>query len=332
MSILSGLLFLVTSVMYIATVAIASDLHGSDAAGNGMAQGFGLVAAIAQWVFLGTLVVLAAMRGTAPSWVTVCGPVAGIAAAASVFAGFNLLADNFYRAKWPMVVVAVPPLLILALVTWQLSGTLRNLLPAPAFPIALFTGVAILAALPWPSTIYRAKNRSRDLEAYAAAAPQREQQQKDVEREKLLSLTPESPLRDWLEFTGDPELRAEAFAGIRKSPRRQSDAEQMFRMGFHYLLMYLPDLDLQSTAPVCEGSKRCLQEIAREMHPNPNSHGPIYFHDSQRIWEYRAGLEWLVKHGCNCGPEIDELDEVAHQYQDTPERQKFLDFLAGLRQ
>jgi hypothetical protein len=332
MSILTGLLFLLTIAMYIATVAIASDLHGSDAAGNGMAQGFGLIAAIALWVFLGALVVLAGVRGTASSWVNICGPVAGIAAAASVFAGFNLLADNFYRAKWPMVAVAIPPLLILALVAWQLSGALRNVLPAPAFPIALFTCVAILAVLPWPSTIYRSTNRWRDLEAYAAAAPQREQEQKDLERAKLRSLTPESPLREWLEFTGDPDLRAEAFAGIRKSPRRQADAEEMFRTGFNYLLMYLPELDLQLTKPVCEGSKRCLQEIVRDMRRNPNDHGPIYFHDALRIWEYRAGFAWLVKHGCNCDPEIDQLDEVAHQYQDTPERRKFLDFLVGLRQ
>src|SRR5262245_15714938 len=184
--------------MYIATVAIASNLHGSDAAGNGMAQGFGLVAAIAQWVFLGGLVLLAAGRSLAPSWVNICGPIAGLAAAASVFAGFQLLADSFYRTTWPMVVVAVPPVLILALVAWQLSGALRNLLPAPAFPIALLTGVAILAVLPWPSTMYRAKHRSRDLEAYGAAAPQREQQEKNLERAKLRSLTLESPLREWL--------------------------------------------------------------------------------------------------------------------------------------
>src|SRR5689334_7027956 len=121
----------------------------------------------------------------------------------------------------------------------------------------------------------------------------------------------ESPLRDWLEFAGQAEFRDEVFAGIRKSPRRQADAEEMFRTNLNYLLMYLPDMDLQMTPTVCEGSKRCLQEIARDMRRNPNDHGPIYFTDAERIWMYRDGVEWLVKHGCDCSAEIDELEKVA---------------------
>jgi hypothetical protein len=224
-----------------------------------------------------------------------------------------------------MIIVAALPILVGVLMACVLWGAAR------AVAVALVCGVAIMAILPLPATVYRANHRESDLAVWAAAAPERERQQQEREWTRLRALSADSPLSEWFEFAGRPEFRDAALEGIRKSSRRQADAEDMFRTGLTYVLMYAPEMNIEMTPVVCEGSKRRLREIARDMRPNPNTRGAVFFHDSQDIWLYRDGLTWIVNHGCDCTDEIKALEDAARLYEDTPDRQKFLDYLAGLR-
>lgn len=54
---------------------------------------------------------------------------------------------------------------------------------------------------------------------------------------QLRALTPESPLREWVEFTGRPELRPQA---LKEFANRPADAEEIFRTGLDDLSIDLP--------------------------------------------------------------------------------------------
>lgn len=84
----------------------------------------------------------------AQSWGNIGAPVSAIAAGASSLAARNLLADNFHHAQVADDGGAVAPLLLVAVVAWQLSSGLRNALPSPQFPAWLLGAIALLSVMP----------------------------------------------------------------------------------------------------------------------------------------------------------------------------------------
>jgi hypothetical protein len=312
---LQPIVLILALLAYALSLAAITSMHSSDAAGNGLAQAWAVFVSLGLWVLLGILVLTA-------RWKLVTLVLFGACAAANI-AAVALLMDNFYRARWPLVVPAASPLLIIALAMWP-----------PAAPTALWTALAALSLVPWPAHLYRSRYGTRD-RAQAAAAwkagePQRIEQERLQNIAAFDKLNDDSPLSDWLAFTNS-ELRERAWERIRRLKRRQQDAETMMRQRMDYIVRDLPELDLEPTPVICEGSRRCLRELVRDMRPSPNNRGRIYFTDAARIQEYKGGIEWIARHGCPLNDELAELETVLGEYQDTPERAKFLAFVRSLR-
>jgi hypothetical protein len=309
---------------YVASVSSCWDMHGSDAAGNALGQAFTIFLSIALWVLLAVLLVITAVKGGGPVWWNTAALVLFPICAVSNFIAIQLLMDNFYSVKWPMAVPVLMPLLLMFVAMQPIKA-----------PAAVWGVLAALSLLPWPTHVYRAMYGGRDRERAAAEAKAAEPQR--LERERLArvaafeKLDDKSPLRDWLDFYNQEEFREPALARIRKSPRRQADVEEMMREGYTYLLMSLPEFDLEATPPICEGTRRQLKKLREEMQYSFNGRGPIYFSKDDSLQQYRPGIAWAVGHGCECKAELAAVREAILHFQDEPPRQEFLDFLDGLK-
>ncbi len=335
MNVLNVLLAVGAMLLWIMSMASLSDLHGSDAAGNGLAAAFGMLASIALWIALLVLLLFSAIRGAWPAWTRWAALILFPACAVASFLAIGLLNSSFYKAKWPLVVPGVAPVLMIVYAVWALYPTLQRALPAVWFSATVWGAILILSLVVWPEYVYRARHGREDqakAEAeYKASEPQRVEVARQESQIALNKLDDKTPLRDWLEFTGpENELRGQAFEKIRHLTRRQADAEILFRQGFTYLQRDLPELDLQATPPVCEGSIRYFREKLGDLRPRIDN-PPPFAAVQEFIQPYMPGLRWMVEHRCDCGAVLDELESAVRRYEDSPERRRFLEDVAALR-
>lgn len=334
MRILNVILLLLAGVVYLASLAVVSDMLGSDAAGNGMAQAFAVLLSIGEWILLGIVLAIGVARNLGAPLVRTAVLLLFPACAVANFVAVGLLTDRFYRAQWPLVVPVLMPLLFVVLTVWMQSSAWQERISSGAIA-TLLAALLGLAVAPWPVQIYRSRygdrDRARAIAEWKAAEPRRLAEEQRKAGAAFEKLNQNSPLEDWLAFAAPGnELRARALEGIRRLERRQSDAEAMLQRGRNWIVRDFPEFGLQATPELCEGTRRCLRELIVEMRPNPNNRGPIHFTDAARIQEYKAGMEWAVAHGCRFDAELSQLTTTTRLYRDTPERAKFLDFVARL--
>jgi len=146
---LAGLaLALAIAVALVVWLAASSDLHGSDAPGNGIAQALGLLALIIVLALLGILAVTAVLRRDWPraaSFATfilfpaVCG--------ADVYA-YTQVADSASAPEALLLTAAAVNVGLLTLhCVWGLVSPLRRLLPARTLYTIAWTGVVIACAV-----------------------------------------------------------------------------------------------------------------------------------------------------------------------------------------
>lgn len=103
-------------LFWLQTVGLLSELTGSDAAGNGMAQGFAAIGIILLWLPLGMLMIIAYAKGTMPGWAALAALVLIPASAALRFGALDLLTKpSLPPHYWPLVVPALVPPLVVAL-------------------------------------------------------------------------------------------------------------------------------------------------------------------------------------------------------------------------
>jgi hypothetical protein len=149
-------------------------------------------------------------------------------------------------------------------------------------------------------------------------------------------LTPQSHLKAWLKFAGDPQYHDRAIAGARALDHRTADAVEMlnadeFTAGL--LMAYLPELDLDATPQLCAAA---LKEQFRELMPvyRPRADDPRPYRELiERLGGGNpfAALIWLARHGCDAGGDLTQAEELVRSYQDSPQRAAMLAELAQLR-
>ncbi len=149
-------------------------------------------------------------------------------------------------------------------------------------------------------------------------------------------LTPQSRLKAWLKFAGDPALHDRALAGARALDHRTADAVEMLNENQYVaetVMAYLPDLDLEATPPLCVAA---LKEQYRELAPvyRPRADDPRPYRE---LIEQLGGgnpfaaLEWLAAHGCDADAELSQAEDIIRSYQDSPRKAAMLAVLAQLR-
>lgn len=335
MIVLNVLLIAAAAVMWLWSMACLSNLHGSDAAGNGLAIAFGVIASILLWILVLILLSVSAAKGGWPAWTIGSALVLVPACATANFIAIALLNDTFYKAKWPLVVPAVAPVLLIAYAVWATYPSLRAALPPGIVSGAVWGAILILSLLPWPEYIYRSKHEAEDqarAEAeFKASEPQRIEAARQARLDALNKLGPDSDLHEYLDFAGpQDELRAQAFERIRHLARRQSDAEILFREGYIYLERDLQDMDLRATPPICEGGLNYFMKQLEGIAPDRNDPGS-FKKVQEIILPYMPGLKWMAENKCDCRAALDGLEKLVRACDDSPERTKFLAEIAGLR-
>jgi hypothetical protein len=312
-------------------------MHTSDAAGNGLTQSFAFLTTIILWIFLGALLVVAGVKGEMPPWTSVAALILVPGSGAAAIAAVNLLADTFYKSKWPVAIPAFAPLLIIAFALWAFYPALQGRISAINASAFTWTAILLLSLAPWPAVAYRRHHGEADRAKAAADYQADEPKRIEAERQRNLAefrkLTPDSPLKDWLTFRpASNELREQALAAIRKLPRRQADAELMLRQGLDYFWDDLPELDLAPSPVVCESARKFLLEKARDIQPHNPADPPKFAYMVERIEPFLPTMKWLVEHHCECAAELAALENTVRIYPDSPERKKMLDALTGIRQ
>jgi hypothetical protein len=333
-TIFAVLMLVLTATLWIAVMATASTINDSDAAGNGLSYSFGILMAIALWVLLGGLLILAGVRGVMPAVGQLAAFVLLPASGAAAVAAFGLLKDRAAPGNWPLAILVLVPALIIGYALWTALPAIRALVPAGLATSVTWGGILALSIAPWPLVSARsragAEQRARvEANWKVEEAKQREAEQQE-NRQKFERLNADSPLWEWMLFTvGDNQFREQALQGARRSPRRQADAEEMLANGHDFPLRELPRLDLQATPKFCELSRTLLQKHAEDWRttvPEP----PQYAVRAASIERYFPAMEWLLQHRCDLSQPIASLMQTVRGYPQAADRDRFLAALAGL--
>jgi len=333
---LAPIVLILALLLWCGLTATLFSLNSSDAAGNGLSQAFAILMIFALWGLLALALLLIGRQGTMPAWVGVYAlfllPLSCAASVASV----ELLRNQWFVAgRLTIAVPIVTAALMIAFCAWLYMPQLRAALPAKLATPATWGTVLVLSLLPWPMlTKLRREGKERYArvqEEFKAQEVREAESQREADLLKFKQLTPESPLREWLDFTTDGnELRSRALEGIRNLARRQADAEEMIGFGLDLPMIELANLNLTPTAKFCAIAGEFLRKDAESFRPRVPDPAP-YSVMAFRVERHLPAMHWLVEHNCDIDVGVATYAEVVKLYPDEKERQGFLDKLAALR-
>jgi hypothetical protein len=293
-------------LVWMLQVASLSGLGHSDAAGNGMAQGFTALEIILLWVLLAILLLVTGVAGRMP-WpaavtAVVLLPASGIAAMSAL----DLLADNDTSPYlWPIITPALVPPIIVFFGFWTLLPALRAAIPAMVASGVAWGTIALLCIALVPMV------QIRDW-AYEQDAAAREQWAEDFDR-----LAPNAPLWDLTPFLATPDdTRQEVvLARIRKIGQRQAQAYVMLDRG-DFPLRSLGAFNLDPTPDLCDKARALLRRRVQPLVPKTAGKRP-YADVADDVAGALAAMQWLVGYGCSCDAESLAWEAMAKQYRDT---------------
>jgi hypothetical protein len=300
--VLGGLAMLV----WVAQVATLSDLTGSDAAGNGMAQAFAAFEIIFLWLLLAVVLFLASVISEPPLAAALPGllliPVSGGAALKALAL---LSSPDSPPYQWPIVVSAVVPPLIALLCVWMLVPVARAVIPAWCASGLVWTAALLLSVSIWPMASFKHQVELRD------------QQQAEKIAADYAALPVDAPLwrvTPFLTTLSDIQRQA-VLQRISQLDRRQSDAEIMLDRG-DFPLLWLGQMDLTPTRALCGKARALLSKRAATLVLKPGETRP-YATIRDQVAGAAAAMEWLVGYGCPCDVESTAWETMANAYSNT---------------
>src|SRR5580658_1444008 len=303
----SSVLGLLALLVWVYHLSLLASLSGSDAAGNGMAQGFAAVAMILLWVLLGLLLIIAATTGGVPVAAVIAAlvllPASGLASGAALDL---LIRPGVPPFLWPIVTPAVVPPLVVAFCFWSLVPVLRSALPSGLAGAVVWGAVLILSLAIFPLT--RARNQfdahQVALEADAAA--------------ELALLPADAPLWDLVPFVDGPGnylFHEQLAARMRGLARRQGDVETMLDRGdFPLRSLDLGALDLEPTPSLCDKARALLRRRVEPLVLPPGSSTRPYAEIAAEVAGAADAMDWLVGYDCPCDAESLAWETMAKAY------------------
>ncbi len=303
LSIALGLLALPFYALQLPTLA---DLASSDAAGNAYAQAYAAIEIIFVWSVLAALTLIASLKGDVPKPALAA---AGVLVPASGFIAFEVLEllsrPSFPPYRWPLIIPALIPPLVVAYCFWALLPALRAKIPARIAGGVIWGAVLILCCtiVPFDQVRHTVNQRiTAALEKYDA---------------DLAKLPADAPLWDWVPFfdTRNETLKNEILDRIRKLDRRQSDAELMLDRG-DFPLGYMGRLDLTPTPALCDKARTLLRKRLEPLALTTREAKP-YSDIAIAVEQAATAMEWLVGYDCDAGPEAAAWEAMANNYRGT---------------
>ncbi|MDP2408828.1 MAG: hypothetical protein Q8M26_00915 [Pseudolabrys sp.] len=306
--------FAVAGAIGLGTLALAiwavmvltlADLTGSDPAGNAIAQAYATIELVAVWLLLGALAALAATKGTfaRPAGIAalVLIPVSGLAAVLAL----GLLSEpKLAPYRWPIIIPALVPPLVIAFCLWVLLPRWRAAISDRRAIAIAWGGALVLSLAIVPMVLLRDQAEKRLIAL-------------EEKQEAEFANLPTAPaLWDLTPFLIAPSAikRAEALERARQLDRRQSDAEVMLERG-DFPLLYLGSLDLTPTPSLCDKARGLLR---RRLEPLvlKEANAKNYKEIVEPVTGAVAAMEWLVGYGCAADAEAQAWEAVAKTYSD----------------
>jgi hypothetical protein len=204
---------------------------------------------------------------------------------------------------------------------WAFFPALRAAIPAVVAGLILWGALLGLTILPWPSATKRWRESGARLAQIDSDARAKEKTAQEAARQenlsKLQAMAPDTPLRDWLEFT-DPKkgVREEAFAAIRNLSRRQQDAEEMASRGVTGPLIELPNLGLEASPALVKAHKGHLNWLIGDI-KRPDASSVSYSWISREVNEYLPSIQWMAERHCGCSEEVASLKAEVQSYKSS---------------
>jgi hypothetical protein len=334
--------------LYIVMLAAIFAMPGGDPGSYG-AEGslaatlsalFALIFGGLLWIALAGLLTIGALYGDMPHWAKIAAavlyPLSGIAALTAGGLSYS------YPGGWLVLVVAVlPPLIALYAIWARLPALHTTFRPDVTSAVLLGAiGVVILATLPLAyvdELLFPGRLARQDAEAQALIAEREAEwaRHRQEEGEKFRQLTPDSPLRDYLNPAGMPEGDAgyrQALEGARQVKQRQIEAVALIEEGKVRWLKDLAELDLQATPALCNAFDAALRKDATKEGPNWNV--------GEELERQLPNMKWLVAEHCRLDAGVNAVETrvrlitgaMGEQDGGRPRWMGFLTALAQLHQ
>lgn len=293
-------------LVWMLQVASLSGLGHSDAAGNGMAQGFTALEIILLWILLAILLLVTGVSGRMPWPATVAAVVLLPASGVAAMSALDLLADHDAPPYlWPIITPALVPLIIMFFGFWTLLPALRAAIPATIASGAAWGTTALLCVALFPMVQIRDRVNEQDTVARAQWA------------ENFDRLGPNAPLWDLTPFLATPDdTRQEVvLARIRKIDQRQAQAYVMLDRG-DFPLRSLSAFNLDPTPVLCDKARALLLRRVQMLVPKTPGKQP-YADVADDVAGALAAMQWLVGYGCSCDADLLAWELMAKQYRHT---------------
>ena len=272
MLVLACLLYVPTiAAIYGAPQGDPANYNGEDRFSVAWAEFFVMLFGIPLWVTLGGLLLSAGRSGRMPVWARGPSAILHIAAAITVWAVTQVYIDADGGVS-VVVPALLPPLIAGYAAAMRLPALARRLSPELVSRLAFVAGgVLIAAAIPLgfldkanlPAHV--AADAAR-LDAVIAKQQADSAKARAEEEARFKALTPDSPLKDYLDYllaTSDGSAEHDAaLAGARRVKTREDDAIQLLDQGRIDRLQELWEFDLEATPTLCAAYDRALQRLA----------------------------------------------------------------------
>jgi hypothetical protein len=300
-----GCLSLLALLLWLGQMSLLDNLTGSDAAGDGMAQGFAAVIIILLWLLLSAMVLLAIVMGRVPPMAAIAAVLLIIASGIAAGTALGLLTrPDLAPYKWPIVTPAAVPALVMLFCYWALIPGLRAAIPAWAAAGGVWGAVLLLSLAMIPLMQLRHSVVAR-LHAEAAQV-----------QTAFEAVPADAPLWDWVPYLRpeiSPLIQDRAIERIDALGRRQADAELMLGRG-DFPMGYLRRIDLDPTPSLCENARALLRKRVEPLVlKTPQSRD--YAEIALPVAYAADDLEWLTGYGCNCNAEAEAWETMAGAYR-----------------
>ena len=301
-------LALLAGLFYVAELAALHDSGHGDAAGKGLSQAVVVLSAIALWIALAGLMLVALKNGKMPAWAAVG---ALVLLPLSGYASFT--AANLYtNYPWAFIVPAlVPPVIVLYALWIRIPVLVEALSEEIASALAGCAVVALIATSIWASRLDELAAPARQAAQQTAYENMRAEQERvsaeyrERDAAKFAALSPDSPLRDYLEYLNGSDARARAaMAGARHAKSRQADAIALLREKDRMVdLRELWQLNIEATPALCDAYDALLRKNALKIHPSySNRLGEAIDLEFQL-----PNLKWLTMQHCDLRAVLTDL-------------------------
>ncbi|HEY6248798.1 MAG TPA: hypothetical protein VI685_02490 [Candidatus Angelobacter sp.] len=328
MTIFAVLLVLIALPLWMITIQGGLTQHDSDPAGNAMSRGFAALGSIVLWIVLVVLLLVAAARVDTPSWAGAVWFILPIAAGIAATSTIDFM-GKVRGLKWPIILPAVAPAIVLAYAGWCFFPTLQAKTGILRPSLIAWMAMVLLLPIPllarWRHALVQAAIPQPSPEELARAEAQRAEEQQRQLVESFQGLTSDSSLNDWWRYASMGKgFRQAAMDGARGAKSRQSDVVAMLPSASKAFFVAIPQLDLQVTAEIEQAMRAYLRDQVARLMPYSLDGSITTQVVTEWYQDYFPTIRWLIENHGSCNDELVLLANAVSKYPDCAERQEFL--------